>query len=414
MLVGNAVISDGMSQDQLDVIWEMGVASFPANNGALILPELVAAMLNKKNVEYLKSLYRYGLQQSKTEASHANFSSDHFNLAPIIYSVNPTTQALHITLAPVGYVPSENSVPGSSSSYPSTASELLSRDTSPESSADPSLDGPDLTQAVDLTASARLPGKKSKVPRPPNAFILYRQTHHPLLKSSQPLLQNNQISIILGKQWKAEPEDVKNKFRLMADILKNKHAAENPGYQYAPRKPSEKKRRMTARKASQIQSSKQSNNWDSSIEAADTNFGISATNYLGSERYTFPSYLQSGERGDLSLAMPTGHNNVQADYDTTMSPRHPTSAKYNFRIPESRDQIQARLAQHAANAHSFMNELIDWDGIRADAAFIRTTTNRTTAELEALGVDADVLALETDLQCFEFQDDFDELLRLFE
>lgn len=60
MSTGSVVISDGMSKEQLDVIWEMGVASFPANNDVLILPELVAAMLSKKNVEYLKSRYRYG------------------------------------------------------------------------------------------------------------------------------------------------------------------------------------------------------------------------------------------------------------------------------------------------------------------------------------------------------------------
>jgi hypothetical protein len=35
--------------------------------------------------------------------------------------------------------------------------------------------------------------KKDKTPRPPNAFILYRQRHHPLLKAKYPTLHNNQI-----------------------------------------------------------------------------------------------------------------------------------------------------------------------------------------------------------------------------
>ena len=35
--------------------------------------------------------------------------------------------------------------------------------------------------------------KTPKVARPPNAFILYRQHHHPLLKSQHPDLHNNQI-----------------------------------------------------------------------------------------------------------------------------------------------------------------------------------------------------------------------------
>lgn len=35
--------------------------------------------------------------------------------------------------------------------------------------------------------------KKTKVPRPPNAFILYRQHHHPLVKAEYPDMHNNQI-----------------------------------------------------------------------------------------------------------------------------------------------------------------------------------------------------------------------------
>ena len=34
---------------------------------------------------------------------------------------------------------------------------------------------------------------KEQVARPPNAFILYRQKHHPILKAEYPDLHNNQI-----------------------------------------------------------------------------------------------------------------------------------------------------------------------------------------------------------------------------
>lgn len=302
------------------------------------------------------------------------------------------------------------SLSGSSPFYQSSSSEFLSRDASPEASADPSLDGPDLTQAV------RLPGKKSKVPRPPNAFILYRQTHHPILKAEQPLLSNNQISVILGKQWKAEVEEVKDKFRFMADALKTKHAAENPGYQYAPRKPSEKKRRMTARKLSQLQSTKQQDRWEKSVEVADLPFGISATGYLGSERATFPSRFQSEENGDMSIIMPTGHTNVQADYETTMSPRHQGKSDqgFDFADPADRDTIYAGRSYTTVTAQMFMDNLIDWDGVFDDIHIIRTSTDQTRAEIESTGLDTQVLALESDLQCFEFQDEFDELLSMFE
>jgi hypothetical protein len=301
-------------------------------------------------------------------------------------------------------------LPDSSPLYQSSSSEFLSRDTSPETSADPSLDGPDLTQAV------RLPGKKSKVPRPPNAFILYRQTHHPILKAEQPLLSNNQISVILGKQWKAELEEVKDKFRFMADVLKTKHAAENPGYQYAPRKPSEKKRRMTARKLSQLQSAKHQNSWDKSVEVADHPFGISAAGYLGSERATFPSHIQSEGNGEMSLIMPTGHSNVQADYETTMSPRLQAKSGQTFDFTNAADRAVIRGGRTftTLTAQHFIDNLIDWDGVLDDVQIIRASTNHTSAEIDSTGLDPQVLALESDLQCFEFQDEFDELLSMFE
>ncbi len=102
---------------------------------------------------------------------------------------------------------------------------------------------------------------KAKVARPPNAFILYRQHHHPLVKAEYPNLHNNQIceyfaslikrsklirsAVILGSQWKQESAATKEKFASLATCLKAKHLQEHPGYQYQPRKSSEKKRRQT-------------------------------------------------------------------------------------------------------------------------------------------------------------------------
>ncbi|EQL36520.1 HMG domain-containing protein, variant 4 [Blastomyces dermatitidis ER-3] len=91
-------------------------------------------------------------------------------------------------------------------------------------------------------------GKPEKIPRPPNAFILYRQHHHPLVKASHPGFHNNEISVLLGKRWKAESAETKAHFKSLADEIKVQHAKDHPDYQYAPRKPSEKKRRSTSRR----------------------------------------------------------------------------------------------------------------------------------------------------------------------
>ena len=57
---------------------------------------------------------------------------------------------------------------------------------------------------------------------------------------------------MLGKQWKAEADEIKTHFKALADEEKRKHAENHPGYQYATRKPSEKKRRASSRQHSKL------------------------------------------------------------------------------------------------------------------------------------------------------------------
>jgi len=72
---------------------------------------------------------------------------------------------------------------------------------------------------------------KDKVPRPPNAFIIYRKEWHPVvvrenvscspvphtvttqLTNQQPGLHNNEVSVIIGRKWKAETEAVKEIYK---------------------------------------------------------------------------------------------------------------------------------------------------------------------------------------------------------
>ncbi|MCJ1323159.1 hypothetical protein MMC15_008513 [Xylographa vitiligo] len=96
--------------------------------------------------------------------------------------------------------------------------------------------------------------KNDKIPRPPNAFILYRQAHHPVIKALYPEIHNNQISVIMGKQWAAEEPEKRQQFKSMADDIKEQHQRANPGYCYQPRKPTDKKRRMSKKKAAALAS----------------------------------------------------------------------------------------------------------------------------------------------------------------
>ncbi|KAI9795489.1 MAG: hypothetical protein M1833_007019 [Piccolia ochrophora] len=112
--------------------------------------------------------------------------------------------------------------------------------------------GEDLTFSPTVGSLGEISSKKNRIPRPPNAFILYRKHHHPLLKENDPSMHNNEISVILGRQWKNETPETKAHFKSLAEQVKQEHTKAHPEYQYQPRKPSEKKRRMTVKKAAVI------------------------------------------------------------------------------------------------------------------------------------------------------------------
>ena len=63
---------------------------------------------------------------------------------------------------------------------------------------------------------------------------------------------NTTVAIIMGKQWKAEDPVKRQQFQLMAEDIKKQHQRDNPGYCYQPRKPTDKKRRMSKKKAAAL------------------------------------------------------------------------------------------------------------------------------------------------------------------
>jgi hypothetical protein len=49
---------NGLAKDQIDIIWQMGVASLASNHNELIIPKFMASLLNQINIEDLKSRLR--------------------------------------------------------------------------------------------------------------------------------------------------------------------------------------------------------------------------------------------------------------------------------------------------------------------------------------------------------------------
>ncbi|KAI0406988.1 hypothetical protein F4802DRAFT_605829 [Xylaria palmicola] len=78
--------------------------------------------------------------------------------------------------------------------------------------------------------------KAPKVPRPRNAFILYRQAWQGHFASQHPGLANPEISKLIGEKWREQPESVKNDWKQLAEQEKIRHQRQYPGYRYQPRR----------------------------------------------------------------------------------------------------------------------------------------------------------------------------------
>ncbi|KAJ9613900.1 hypothetical protein H2200_002036 [Cladophialophora chaetospira] len=378
----------GLPKAQIDLIWLMGVASFPSSKNELVIPQFVGVKLSSKNIDDLKCRF-----------------SVHFDNAPAMEVFDPAAKVLRIRRAP------ELPVFAGDSAYVSSSESRCATPQSITSASSPAEDVTTMQSSASAGTAAgkklQLPSKKAKVSRPPNAFILYRTYYHPILLKSRPDLMNNDISVMLGKQWKAESNKVKDEWKAKAERVKKQHALENPGYQYAPRKPSEKKRRMTARKLAKLHAD-QAAEPNSDIEMTDvaelTNAApttlmakrphevalffendeeISIDTCLANERVSsYPSRFQKNRSTDeMSIVFPAGRDDIEQDYNIKSAryePRDPSERINLSRATYSDVRAQPDLSTIAGD--QFMDTMIDWDAIEADAQIVHNTVNENTIE----------------------------------
>lgn len=53
------------------------------------------------------------------------------------------------------------------------------------------------------------------------AFILYRQHHQSSIVAQNPGLPNPEISKVIGDHWRASPPEVKEHWKLLAEVRKS-------------------------------------------------------------------------------------------------------------------------------------------------------------------------------------------------
>ncbi len=90
-----------------------------------------------------------------------------------------------------------------------------------------------LSSNIDTTA--KKPSPCSKIPRPPNAFIIYRRIMHSLyFKKSK--LHNSQFSKWVGHQWRILSSDLRKTYDNAALEARTSHMEMYPDYKYSPQR----------------------------------------------------------------------------------------------------------------------------------------------------------------------------------
>ena len=73
-----------------------------------------------------------------------------------------------------------------------------------------------------------------KMPRPMNAFMLYRKAASDRAKRYGSVENHQFISKITGASWRIELDEIKDRFNQFAELEKRNHAASFPKYKYSP------------------------------------------------------------------------------------------------------------------------------------------------------------------------------------
>ena len=226
--------------------------------------------------------------------------------------------------------------------------------------------------------------------RPPNAFILYRTDRHPILKQADPSLHNNDISRKVGKEWKQVPGAVHAAYKARAERIKKQHAIDHPGYQYAPRKPGDKKRRMTKKKLARMGRESSTNDVADHVRSdADVTMPASAEEVMGTRRAPAASRLALTNDMNVEVTLPSNNPEMVAQANDY---RNISGAFVPFRTA-NRTAVTTSVPDYVHNDDAFVNSLIDWEGLAEDASYI--TAGNTTDDLAELsGLDVSTVGVE--------------------
>ncbi|ERF75012.1 hypothetical protein EPUS_08057 [Endocarpon pusillum Z07020] len=264
--------------------------------------------------------------------------------------------------------------------------------------------------------------KHAKIPRPPNAFILYRQAHHPIIKAENPGFHNNDISKVLGKQWKEESPAVRQMFKAKALERKAEHSKMYPDYQYAPRKPGQKKRRA-ARKGMEAGDGKEQ--YDSLCfidqegdfymdSESGSAVGDDDMDVIGTHVDDHVRRFHIDGDNNIGIILPAASNVNLAKMVEAHNKRAQQDSESCDYDPAKDSQAAQSIPPHVQNDTDFFEALIDWDGIAEDFKIIQEASGEDLAGLREVESGNPYLSLSDEDQRALFEAELERTLKFFD
>jgi hypothetical protein len=222
-------------------------------------------------------------------------------------------------------------------------------------------------------------------------------------------------AVILGKKWKSEPDGVRAYYKKLAEEIKAQHKQNHPDYPYTPLKSSEKKRRMTARRAAEI--ARAQGTPSTELQSEENVLGLSSSvltdinELLGTSR---PKHLQQfieDEDSNVDFTLPT-HNTIKLQAMIHYHRSHLSAASQTF-DPSNEHQLSSSIPLYVQIDQDFVDSLVDWDGIAADTALVRDASAKEMAQLVGIEVDNGCLALSDEDQRALFEAELERTMRYF-
>ncbi|CAG8490257.1 9326_t:CDS:1 [Dentiscutata erythropus] len=191
------------------------------------------------------------------------------------------------------------------------------------------------------------PGQRSslpqkRIPRPPNAFILYRREKQPAIIAANRHLSNAEVSRRISEMWRSEPEETRREWERYADRKKLEHMQTYPNYVYRPNKNKSKidKRRQQRKQSSPRDSTDNRSYSISSGATTGPQRRKSTRNGNKSPaKSDFPEGLQQSSINDMS------QSNINSRNDTSRNNSVPSNSSFATLIPSP--EIPTLVDPHA-------------------------------------------------------------------